>query len=35
MYFSDENYLYSLSHKSQSKKSGFKLYDMENVVEKG
>ena len=34
LYFSDQNFLYTLNHKSLTKRSGFKLYDMENVVEK-
>jgi hypothetical protein len=37
VYFSDENYLYTLCHKYEndkenSKASGFKIYDIENVI---
>lgn len=35
VYFSDFNYLYTLSHKGGNRKSGFRLYDIENVVERG
>jgi hypothetical protein len=34
MYFADQNFLYALSHKSPTKASGLRLYDMENVIEK-
>jgi hypothetical protein len=33
IYFSDNNYLYTLSHRSNTKRAGFRLYDIENVVE--
>lgn len=33
MFFSDENYLYALAHKSKNNSSGFRLYDMENMIE--
>lgn len=33
-YLSDLNYLYSLSHKSEGKSSGLRLYDVGNVIEK-
>ena len=37
IFFSDNNYLYTLSHKPLYKQgvSGFKLYDVENCIEKG
>lgn len=38
LYFSDNNYLYTLCHKSMptyhARPSGFRLYDIENVIEK-
>jgi len=33
VYFSDNNYLYTLSHRSETKRAGFRLYDIENVIE--
>ena len=33
VFFSDNNYLYSLAHRGQGKRAGFRLYDIENVVE--
>lgn len=35
IYFSDRNYLYTLSHGHGKRRSGFRLYDIENVVESG
>jgi hypothetical protein len=37
LFFSDENYLYALCHKYEndkesSKPSGFKIYDIDNVI---
>ena len=35
MQFIDNNYLYALCHKSETKPSGFKLYDIMNVINTG
>lgn len=35
LYFSDNNYLYTLSHKRGDISSGFRLYDIENCINKG
>jgi hypothetical protein len=32
IFLSDQNYLYSLCHKSPDKPSGLRLYNMENVI---
>ena len=34
LYLSDGKFLYALCHKNNHRKSGFKLYDMENVITK-
>jgi hypothetical protein len=34
LFFSDDNYLYTLSHKSNGVSSGFRLYDIDNCINK-
>jgi hypothetical protein len=34
LFLSDNNYMYTLSHKSQDRSSGFILYDIQNCIEK-
>ena len=33
-YLSDQNYLYTLCHKTEGKSAGLRLYELENVIEK-